>query len=206
MSILLMKGSFAALIKHEDGGPMDYRYVGIFTFALLFLAFFTSGPEKGDPRIARIVPDVSLSTTARTINIEGTNFNKDSLVYVGDHLLRRVDVKSDSLLRARLPKDLDVGTYPVKVVSPGHRDVPASKLTIVPSETAPVLTQLNPATVKENCPQIVTIEGDNFRKGAQARCAEFSEPAGHQRVLPASGRATQEAIHGKNVQPQQGKV
>lgn len=164
---------------------MDYRYVGVFTFSLLFLAFFTSVPEKGDPRIARIVPDVSLSTTARTINIEGTNFNKDSLVYVGEHLLRRVDVKSDSLLRARLPKDLDVGTYPVKVVSPGHRNVPASKLTIVPSETAPVLTQLNPATVKENCPQIVTIEGDNFRKGARVFLGRHKELTVHE-ITPSS--------------------
>ena len=146
---------------------MEYRYIGCFALILLTVAFFSSSPKSNEPQIARIVPDVSLSTTARVINIEGDNFNKDSLVYVGDHLLRRVDVASNNLLRARLPKDLDVGTYPVKVVSPGHRDVPASKLTIVPSETAPVVDEVSPAELSEGCPRLITIKGNNFRSGAQ---------------------------------------
>ena len=146
---------------------MDYRYVGAFTLILLSFAFFARPPKSSEPQIARIVPDVSLSTTSRVISIEGDNFNKDSLVYVGDHLLRRVDVASNKLLRARLPKNLDVGTYPVKVVSPGHRDVPASQLTIVPSETAPVIAEVTPGKLKEGCPRVITINGDNFRKGAK---------------------------------------
>ena len=160
---------------------MEDHYVGILSFSLLILALVVSIPEGGEPAISRVVPDVSLSTTDRKITIEGENFSKDSLVYIGDQLLRGVKIASKKLLKASIPKDLDVGTYPVKVLAPGHRDVDAAKLTIVPSETSPVINSISPKCFSNDSPRVITIAGENFRKGARVFLGHHQELKIHER-------------------------
>lgn len=141
----------------------------VFALGILALALLGATAPPESPRIARVVPDVQLATSGRDLNVEGGGFESGSLVYLGTHLVRGVTVDDEGHLRAPVPPGLQSGTYQLRVVSPGHRqDAPSARVTILPSETAPVVTGVSPAlvTYDDVLPLPLTVSGGAFREGA----------------------------------------
>ena len=147
---------------------LSYIFLGLFT------AFFylSESDNSTETKIERIIPDISLCTAGRMVTIEGKNLPRDPLVYLGDQLIHSGENKSSSRIKARIPEKVPYGTYELRIVSAGQRNIPGKPLTLLASETAPIVSCVHPDSLERSDilssrGSIVSITGTNFNNHVQ---------------------------------------
>jgi len=144
------------------------KYFGLLLSAFIILTFCQFLiPEKAEPQIDRIFPDVSLSTTGRLVTIEGTNLPEESLIYVGKHLISSNGKTDSKIIKTKIPDNIPYGTYDLRVVSAEERNIPTKKITLLNSETAPIIHNITPRNIEKKLlsrgkDQLITLYGSNF--------------------------------------------
>jgi hypothetical protein len=139
-----------------------------FILATIYQAVSFSAPEA---TIDRVIPDISLCTTGQLLTIEGTNLPQESLVYIGKHLIHSTDSSGTEKINALIPDNLPSGTYELRVVSAGQRNIPAKTITLLDSETSPFIKSVSPTSIQRQKllngdTETIAIKGSNFSEGA----------------------------------------
>lgn len=143
-------------------------FILFFVLATMYQLVSSSSPGAS---INRVVPDISLCTAGQLLTIEGTNLPQESLVYIGKHLIHSADTNGPEKIKARIPDNLPSGTYELRVVSAGQRNIPGKTITLLDSETSPLIESVSPASLSKeglsNCDGLtIAIRGSNFSEGA----------------------------------------